>query len=137
MNNKAKLLLENSVLEKKANIHGILHVFAKDMHFHHKFDILDKDQIFGSLLQPEVLSSVENCNMLVVDDGGNELFVLKQLGSAVQNFDFLYVTVYSDYIKPNCVIINHVDKYLCSCGFYRSEAVMTCEKWGEALYEKK
>lgn len=135
-----KPLLYNSLLERRQNIQGILHLFSDSQQREKspasQFAFLRKDEDFRNLLD-FYNTEHHNKNMLVVDDGGNELFILKQLNVKLKQFDILYVTVYADYLKPSCAIINHVDKYLATLGFYRSEALMTCEKWGEAIYESK
>lgn len=133
-----KLLLHESILQMKNNINGILHLATNDnFPKREKFDFLEKPQRCCSLNDFYVQKDfINSSNCLVIMDMGNEMFILKQIATdlAAKKYNIIYLSVYADYIRPSCAIVNHVDKFLNSFGYFRSELIMTCEKWGEAIY---
>ena len=75
-------------------------------------------------------------NFLNIDIQGAELLALKGMGHILNNFDYAYLEVNSDYVYKNCALIGEIDEYLVKYNFIRAETKWTEQKWGDALYIK-
>lgn len=76
-------------------------------------------------------------NFLNLDIQGVELKALKGLGKYLENIDYIYTEVNSDYVYEKCDLVVDVDDYLSGFGFRRVETSWfgNC-KWGDAFYIK-
>lgn len=76
-------------------------------------------------------------NFLNLDIQGVELRALKSLGKYLENIDYIYTEVNSDYVYEKCDLIGDIDQYLSTFGFKRVETRWfgSC-KWGDAFYVK-
>lgn len=76
-------------------------------------------------------------NFLNLDIQGVELRALKSLGKYLENIDYIYTEVNSDYVYEKCDLIGDIDEYLSTFGFKRVETSWfgSC-KWGDAFYVK-
>ena len=54
----------------------------------------------------------------------------------LNNFDYAYLEVNSDYVYKNCALVGEIDEYMLKYNFKRIETKWTKEKWGDALYIK-
>ena len=80
---------------------------------------------------------IENLNFLNLDIQGAELKAIKGLGDYINNFDYIYTEVNTEYVYKNCALLNEIDDYLNTNGFKRV-AIKMCENygWGDAFYIK-
>ena len=77
-------------------------------------------------------------NFLNIDIQGVELRALKSLGNYLENVDYIYTEVNSDYVYEKCDLIQDIDEYLSTFGFKRVETSWFGDcKWGDAFYIKK
>lgn len=77
-----------------------------------------------------------NYNFLNFDIQGAELKALKGMEEFLNNVDYLYSEVNSDYVYKNCALINELDEYLKQFDLIRIETEWTNCKWGDAFYIK-
>ena len=76
-------------------------------------------------------------NFLNLDIQGVELRALKSLGKYLENIDYIYTEVNSDYVYEKCDLIGDIDQYLSTFGFKRVETSWFGDcKWGDAFYVK-
>jgi FkbM family methyltransferase len=76
-------------------------------------------------------------NFLNLDIQGVELRALKSLGNYLENIDYIYTEVNSDYVYEKCDLIGDIDQYLSTFGFKRVETSWFGDcKWGDAFYVK-
>jgi len=76
-------------------------------------------------------------NFLNLDIQGVELRALKSLGKYLENIDYIYTEVNSDYVYEKCDLIGDIDEYLSTFGFKRVETSWFGDcKWGDAFYVK-
>lgn len=76
-------------------------------------------------------------NFINLDIQGTELKALKGLGDYLNNVDYIYTEVNSDYVYKNCALIDEIDEYLSKFGFKRIEVYwVTNYNWGDAFYIK-
>jgi hypothetical protein len=73
---------------------------------------------------------------LNIDVQGVELNVIKSLGDAIDEFDFIYTEVNIAEVYKGCCLLNEIDVYLESKGFTRVTIKMTRNDWGDAFYMK-
>jgi hypothetical protein len=74
---------------------------------------------------------------LNLDIQGVELRALKSLGNYLENIDYIYTEVNSDYVYEKCDLIGDIDQYLSTFGFKRVETSWFGDcKWGDAFYVK-
>lgn len=76
-------------------------------------------------------------NFLNFDIQGAELKALKGMEEYLDNVDYLYVEVNSDYVYKGCALIGELDEYLGKFGLHRVETKWTDCKWGDAFYIRK
>ena len=76
-------------------------------------------------------------NFLNFDIQGAELKALKGMEEYINNVDYLYTEVNSDYVYKECGLINELDDYLSNFNLKRVETKWwgNC-KWGDAFYIK-
>jgi FkbM family methyltransferase len=81
--------------------------------------------------------NMDEYNFLNVDVQGYELEVLKSFDNYLDNFDYIYSEVNTDYLYDNCALISEIDEYLSKYNFFRVDTVMWGGAgWGDALYKK-
>jgi len=73
-------------------------------------------------------------NFLNLDIQGAELKAIKGMGEYLNNVDYIYTEVNSDYVYKGCALISELDSYLSQFNFIRVETQMTDWKWGDAFY---
>lgn len=78
-----------------------------------------------------------NYNFLNFDIQGAELKALKGMEEYLNNVDYLYTEVNSDYVYKECALVNELDEYLSQFDLVRIETRWTGCKWGDAFYIKK
>ena len=76
-------------------------------------------------------------NFLNLDIQGAELKALKGMEKYLNNVDYIYTEVNSDYVYKGCAIITEIDNYLKQFGLFRVETKWTDFKWGDAFYIRK
>jgi FkbM family methyltransferase len=76
-------------------------------------------------------------NFLNLDIQGMELKALQGLSYYIQNVDYIYTEVNSDYVYKDCTLIKELDDYLLQFDLIRVETKWTDYKWGDAFYIKK
>lgn len=76
-------------------------------------------------------------NFLNLDIQGAELKALKGLGDYLNNVDYIYTQVNSNYLYKNCALVGEIDEYLSKFGFKRVEVYWIPNyNWGDAFYIK-
>jgi FkbM family methyltransferase len=78
-----------------------------------------------------------NYNFLNLDIQGAELKALKGMEEYLNNVDYIYTEVNSDYVYKGCALIGELDEYLLHFGLHRVETKWTDCKWGDAFYIRK
>ena len=78
-----------------------------------------------------------NYNFLNLDIQGAELKALKGMDEYLNNVDYIYTEVNSDYVYKGCALIGELDEYLLHFGLHRVETKWTECKWGDAFYIRK
>ena len=78
-----------------------------------------------------------NYNFLNLDIQGAELKALKGMEEYLNNIDYIYTEVNSDYVYKGCALIGELDEYLLRFGLHRVETKWTDYKWGDAFYIRK
>ena len=76
-------------------------------------------------------------NFLNFDIQGAELKALKGMEEYLNQVDYLYTEVNSDYVYKECALITELDEYLLKFGLHRVETKWTECKWGDAFYIRK
>jgi FkbM family methyltransferase len=77
-------------------------------------------------------------NFLNFDIQGAELKALKGMEEYLNNVDYLYTEVNSDYVYENCALIEELDEYLLKFSLHRVETKWAGDcKWGDAFYIRK
>lgn len=76
-------------------------------------------------------------NFINLDIQGTELKVLKGMENYLNQIEYIYTEVNSDYVYKNCNLIGEMDEYLKQFNFERVETHFTNCKWGDAFYKKK
>lgn len=75
-------------------------------------------------------------NFLNLDIQGAELKALKGMESYLNDVDYIYVEVNTDYVYKDCALIHELDEYLLKFKLHRVETRMTEFDWGDAFYIK-
>ena len=73
-------------------------------------------------------------NFLNFDIQGAELKALKGMEDYLNDVDYLYTEVNSDYVYKGCALVTELDDYLLKFGLHRVETNWTDFKWGDAFY---
>jgi FkbM family methyltransferase len=76
-------------------------------------------------------------NFLNLDIQGAELKALKGMEGYLNNIDYIYTEVNSDYVYKDCALIQELDEYLLNFGLHRVETNWTEYRWGDAFYIRK
>ena len=76
-------------------------------------------------------------NFLNFDIQGAELKALKGMEDYLNDVDYLYTEVNSDYVYKGCALVTELDDYLLKFGLHRVETNWTEFKWGDAFYIRK
>ena len=79
-------------------------------------------------------------NFLNLDIQGAELRALKGMSGYLQQIDYIYTEVNSEYVYKDCALIDEIDDYLSKYGFTRVEIKWFSDSvtrgWGDAFYMK-
>jgi FkbM family methyltransferase len=73
-------------------------------------------------------------NFLNFDIQGAELKALKGMENYLNDVDYLYTEINSDYVYKDCALVTELDDYLLKFGLRRVESKWTDFKWGDAFY---
>lgn len=76
-------------------------------------------------------------DFLNIDLQGAELLALKGMKNNLHKIKYAYIEVNEQELYTGCPLIEEIDNYLLSFGFYRAETKMTGCAWGDALYLRK
>jgi hypothetical protein len=77
-------------------------------------------------------------NFINLDIQGVELKALKSMESYLNNVDYVYTEVNSDYVYEGCGLIGEIDEYLLNFGLHRVETQWAGDfRWGDAFYIRK
>jgi FkbM family methyltransferase len=77
-------------------------------------------------------------NFLNLDIQGAELKALKGMEEYLNNVDYVYSEVNSDYVYKDCALVTEIDEYLLKFGLHRMETKWCSDyKWGDAFYIRK
>ena len=76
-------------------------------------------------------------NFLNFDIQGAELKALKGMEDYLNDVDYLYTEINSDYVYKDCALVTDLDNYLLRFGLKRVETQWTDFKWGDAFYIKE
>ena len=111
--------------------------FGLHSHYHSHIHYIASYETETKLLKDVISKYNINYNFLNLDIQGAELKALKGMEEYLNNIDYIYTEVNSDYVYKDCVLITELDEYLKKFNFYRVETKW-CEdfKWGDAFYIK-
>lgn len=87
----------------------------------------------STLIEKEQID-LTKVNFLNLDIQGTELEALKSMDTGIDNIDYIYSEVNTDYLYVNCALLGEIDTYLSSKGFIRAAISMTTHGWGDAFY---
>ena len=77
-------------------------------------------------------------NFLNLDIQGVELKALKGMADYLNDVDYIYTEVNSDYVYKDCALVTEIDEYLLKFGLHRVETKWCGDfKWGDAFYIRK
>lgn len=107
---------------------GLHSKYHPDVHYVNSFEI--ETQLLQNIISKYNISY----NFLNLDIQGVELKALKGMESYLNEVDYVYTEVNSDYVYENCSIITEIDDYLSKFGLFRVETCWTSCKWGDAFY---
>jgi FkbM family methyltransferase len=107
----------------------------------HKFYHSDIEYVISFKTKTTLLSSILpkydiKFNFLNLDIQGAELKALKGMENYLNDVDYIYIEVNTDYLYVNGVLIDELDEYLLRFQFKRVELCMTEYDWGDAFYIK-
>ena len=144
----ANVLIENAVVsdvEEKVKFNisnngqssSILE-FGLHSKFHPHVHYVDNFVADTKLLKNIICKYDINYNFINLDIQGTELKALKGMEEYLQNVDYIYSEVNSDYVYKDCALITEVDEYLLKFGLHRVETEWAGDyKWGDAFYIRK
>jgi len=75
-------------------------------------------------------------NLLNMDVQGYELEVLKGSVKTLEQIDYVYTEINTDYLYKDCVLVDELDSFLSKFGFKRVETNLRHGNWGDAFYIK-
>lgn len=107
--------------------------------FHSDVKFVDSFQTETKMLKDVICKYDIPFNFVNLDIQGVELKALKGMGDDYLNqIQYIYTEVNSDYVYKNCAIIDEIDDYLKQFGFERVETSWCGDfRWGDAFYVKK
>lgn len=107
--------------------------------FHSDIKFVDSFQTETKMLKDIICNYNIPFNFVNLDIQGVELKALKGMGDDYLNqIQYIYTEVNSDYVYKNCAIIGEIDDYLKKFGFERVETSWCGDcRWGDAFYLKK
>lgn len=81
---------------------------------------------------------IEKLNFMNLDIQGAELKALKSMAHYIDNIDYIYTEVNTEYVYKDCALLNEIDEYLNEKGFERKcvRIYNNCG-WGDAFYMRK
>ena len=111
---------------------GLHSTFHPDVHYVTCFEAETK------LLKDIICNYDISYNFLNLDIQGVELKALKGMENYLNNVDYIYSEVNSDYVYKDCALVTEIDEYLLKFGLHRVETKWHGEcKWGDAFYIRK
>ena len=107
-------------------------------HFHPQVWYTNSYEVETKMLKNIINKYDIEYNFLNLDIQGAELKALKGMEEYLNNVDYIYTEVNSDYVYKDCALISEIDEYLSKFGLYRVET-QWCENynWGDAFYIRK
>lgn len=111
--------------------------FGLHSQYHPNVHYIKQTNVTTQLLKDILPKYNINYNFLNLDIQGAELKALKGMEEYLQNVDYIYTEVNSDYVYKDCALVTEVDNYLKQFSLYRVETSWTSCKWGDAFYIKK
>jgi FkbM family methyltransferase len=111
--------------------------FGLHSHYHPQVHYVSSFEVETKLLKDILPKYNIDYNFLNFDIQGTELKALKGMEEYLNNVDYLYTEVNSDYVYSNCALIGELDEYLENFGLHRVETRWTDCKWGDAFYIRK
>jgi FkbM family methyltransferase len=108
--------------------------FGLHSHFHPQVHYVGSFQTETKLLKDILPKYNIKYNFLNFDIQGAELKALKGMGSYLNDVDYLYTEINSDYVYKDCALVTDLDDYLSKFGLKRVETKWTTCKWGDAFY---
>lgn len=76
-------------------------------------------------------------NFVNLDIQGAELKALKGMSDHLNNVDYVYTEINSEYVYENCVLIEELDDFLLKYDLFRVETRWANSSWGDAFYIRK
>ena len=111
---------------------GLHSTFHPDVHYVTCFEAETK------LLKDIICNYDISYNFLNLDIQGVELKALKGMENYLNNVDYVYSEVNSDYVYKDCALVTEIDEYLLKFGLHRVETKWCGDfKWGDAFYIRK
>ena len=111
--------------------------FGLHSHYHPHVHFVGKFESKTQLLKDILPKYNINYNFLNLDIQGAELKALKGMEGYLNNIDYIYTEVNSDYVYKDCALIQELDEYLLNFGLHRVETNWTEYRWGDAFYIRK
>ena len=111
--------------------------FGLHSHYHPDVHYVTEFDGITSLLKDILPKYDIQYNFLNFDIQGAELKALKGMEEYLNNVDYLYAEVNSDYVYKGCALVGELDEYLLKFGLHRVETKWTGCKWGDAFYIRK
>jgi FkbM family methyltransferase len=110
-----------------------------DLHAVHYPDIKTVQKIELSTKRLDTLISEQNIDItkydfLNIDIQGAELPALIGMGDEIAHINYIYTEVNVAHLYKNCDLVDALDTFLTSKGFFRVELSLTQAGWGDAFY---
>jgi FkbM family methyltransferase len=112
--------------------------FGLHSHFHPQVHYIGHFESETKLLKDILPKHDIQYNFLNFDIQGAELKALKGMEEYLNNVDYLYTEVNSDYVYKDCALVRELDEYLLKFGLHRVETKWCGNyRWGDAFYIRK
>jgi len=109
--------------------------FGLHSKFHPEVKYISSYEVQTQLLKNIICKYNIPFNFINLDIQGVELKALKSMEEYLNQIDYIYTEVNSDYVYENCSIVTEIDDYLNKFGFIRVETSWWSDcKWGDAFY---
>jgi FkbM family methyltransferase len=97
---------------------------------HHPYvKMIRKKQVTTTRLDTFIKTNnipIDNINFMNIDIQGAELKALKSMGNYIDNIDYIYTEVNTEYVYKGCALLSEIDEFLSNNGFKR----VACQMWG-------
>lgn len=112
--------------------------FGLHQHFHPHIHYIESQKRDSVPLSDFIGNYDISYNFINLDIQGAELKALKGMESYLNNVDYIYTEVNSDYVYEECALIGEIDDYLLQFNLHRVETLWCCDyRWGDAFYIRK